>query len=114
MRTAAGQKFADVFLNARVYSYGTPKYFLRDNGPQFVANLLQAVCGMLSITHLLTTTYHPQTNGLAERFSRTLVTRLRHYVSARQTSWSEIVQLLTYAFKIQVHQSTSKTPLTSC
>ncbi|CDF39905.1 unnamed protein product [Chondrus crispus] len=60
--------------------------------------------------HYLTTAYHPQTNGQTERFNRTLVQRLRHYVAEHQRDWDEYIQPLTFAYNTQVHRSTETTP----
>ncbi|CDF32213.1 unnamed protein product [Chondrus crispus] len=110
LRTTQAQQVAQTFLDAWVYPYGMPDTLLTDNGPQFTAKFFEAVCGLLGIRHVLTTAYHPQTNGQAERFNRTLATRLRHYVSEHQRDWDDYVQPLTYAYNMQVHKSTGTTP----
>lgn len=79
-RTATGAKVTEQFPTAWVCSYGIPTYLLTDNGLQLVAKFFEAVCGMVAFRSLLKTAYHPQTNGHAKCFNRTLVTHLRHYV----------------------------------
>ena len=110
LRTAQAPQVAQAFLDSWVYPYGVPDTLLTDNGPQFTAKFFESVCGLLGIRHVLTTAYHPQTNGQAERFNRTLGTRLRHYVTEHQRDWDEFVQPLTYAYNMQVHRSTGTTP----
>lgn len=44
--------------------------------------------------NITTIEYSPLTNGQAERFSSTLVSRMRHYVSEHQTNWD------TYLFPL--------------
>jgi hypothetical protein len=46
-------------------------------GAQFTSSLWQALCTLLSITHIQTTAYHPQSNGLVERFHCRLKDSLR-------------------------------------
>ena len=87
-----------------------PDTLLTDNGPQFTAKFFESVSGMLGIRYVLTTAYPPQTYGQAERFNRTLVARLRQYVSEHQRDWDDYVQPLTYAYNMQVHRSTGTTP----
>ena len=110
LRNTKAVTVATVFLDLRVYAYGAPSYVLTDNGPQFAAKLFEAVCTMIGIKHVLTTAYHPQTNGQVERFNKTLAARLRHYVAEHQKDWDEFVQPLTYANNMQVHRSTGTTP----
>lgn len=60
--------------------------------------------------HFTRTAYHPQCNGQTERYNRSFVTRLRHYVSKHQDDWDRFVQILTYAYNMQVHRSSGFTP----
>ena len=52
-----------------------------------------------------TTAYHPQGDGMVERFNHTLLQLLRTYVT-RQEEWEKHLPLALYAYKISVHSST--------
>ena len=110
LRTTTASVVANAFLDNWVYVSGAPRYVLTDNGPQFAAKFFDAVCALLGLRHYLTTAYHPQSNGQTERFNRTLVQRLRHYVEGHQRDWDDYVQPLTFAYNTQVHGSTETTP----
>ncbi|CDF32918.1 unnamed protein product [Chondrus crispus] len=110
LRTTTASVVANAFLDNWVYVYGAPRYVLTDNGPQFAAKFFDAVCALLGVRHYLTTAYHPQSNGQTERFNRTLVQRLRHYVEEHQRDWDDYLQPLTFAYNTQVHRSTETTP----
>jgi len=101
---------AQAFVDHWVMPYGIPASVLSDNGPQFVSKFMGAVCGILGVKQLTTTAYHPQTNGQTERYNKTIVARLRHYVAENQADWDEYVQPLTYAYNAQVHRSTRVPP----
>ena len=45
---------------------------LSDRGTQFTSELMAEVSRLLGVKQLYTTPYHPQANGLVERFNRTL------------------------------------------
>ena len=64
----------------------------------------------MGIKHLTTTAYHPATNGQTERYNKTIVSRLRHYVNENQADWDDYLQPLTYAYNLQVHRSTRVSP----
>jgi transposase InsO family protein len=49
---------------------------LTDNGPGYIARVLEDYLRMQSIPHLRCSPHHPQTNGKLERFHQTLKTRL--------------------------------------
>lgn len=110
MRSTKTAAVAEAFLQNWVYAYGIPKYILTDNGPQFTSKLFEYVSVVLGIDHLRTTAYHPETNGQSERYNRTLVTRLSHYVSEHQNDWDEYVQPLTYSYNNHVHRTTGFVP----
>lgn len=93
-----------------MYVYGAPQYVLTENGLQFAAKFFDTVQALLGIRHYLTTTYLPQTNGQARRCIKTIIHRLRHYVEEPQRHWDDFLQPLTYAYNIQVPQSTEPTP----
>jgi hypothetical protein len=96
---------ARAFCDHWAYVYGPPVSLLTDNGPQFTAKFFQAVCAELEIHKVLTTAYHPQTNGQVERYNRTIIASLRRYVSARQDDWDEYTSAVTFAYNCRVHSS---------
>lgn len=65
--------------------YGILNSILTDNGPQFTPKFFEIVCTMLRAKHLTTTTYHLQTNGQNERYSRTPAMGLRHLLANMKT-----------------------------
>ncbi|GFY45484.1 transposon Ty3-I Gag-Pol polyprotein [Trichonephila inaurata madagascariensis] len=46
----------------------------------------------------MTTAYHPQTNGLAKRFNKTLADILAMYVDVEQKTWDRILPFVTFAY----------------
>jgi len=98
------------FLDTWVASYRIPDAVLSDNGPQFAAVLWQGVLKALGIDTNYATPYHPQTNGQVERFHKTLVKQLRHYVSDHVVTWSRYLRLVVTAYNSQVHSSTGQVP----
>jgi hypothetical protein len=69
--------FARVLLAGWVSQFGVPATITSDRGAQFTSSLWAGLCSLLNIQHLPTTAYHPQSNGLVERFHRRLKDALR-------------------------------------
>ncbi|KRX54135.1 Retrovirus-related Pol polyprotein from transposon, partial [Trichinella sp. T9] len=60
-----------------VCRFGTPMKLLSDQGTQFQGRLVTELCNLLGIEKIRTTAYHPQCDGMVERFNRTLAMVLR-------------------------------------
>ena len=67
---------AKLFVEQIVCRHGVPAQLLSDRGAAFLSHLLTEICKLLGVEKLNTTAYHPQTDGLVERFNRTLTDML--------------------------------------
>ena len=63
---------ADAFFSGWVARFGTPAKITTDGGAQFESRLWDTLCNQFGITRNRTTSYHPQSNGIVERFHRQL------------------------------------------
>ncbi|CAN8076125.1 unnamed protein product [Agarophyton chilense] len=64
----------------------------------------------MGVRNVFPTTYHPQCNGQVERFNRTLIAALRHYIVDHPKEWDMFTDTLCYAYNTQVHTSTKTAP----
>ena len=62
-------------------SYGLPEQLVADNGPQIVAEEFATFLKLNGGKHIKCSSYHPSSNGLAERFVQTLKESKRAGVS---------------------------------
>ena len=49
--------------------HGVPSQLLSDRGAAYLSYLMTEICKLLGTKKVNTTAYHPQTNGLTERFN---------------------------------------------
>ena len=77
--TASAKETCDHLINRWIARHGCPMTFLSDNGAAFVGELTKELMKRSQVAQAHSTTYHPQTNGLAERQKRTLVSMLKRY-----------------------------------
>jgi hypothetical protein len=77
MSATSSSDCAAALLCGWIQRFGVPTTITSDRGPQFTAALWAATCRLLAISHVPTTAYHPQANGLVERFHRRLKDALR-------------------------------------
>jgi hypothetical protein len=52
--------------------FGLPEQVLSDRGPNLVSEVMTSAWKMMGIKKKMTTSHHPQTDGMLERFHRTL------------------------------------------
>ena len=90
--------------------FGIPKEVLTDQGSNFTSELLGEVFKLLGISHLKTSPYHPQTDGLVERFNGTLKTMLRKFVQEYPKEWDKLLPYLLFAYREVPQESTGFSP----
>ena len=72
----------DAFVAGWVSRFGVPASITTDRGVQFTSAVWTILCQRLCIQHCTTTAYHPQSNGVVERFHRQLKDALRARLAA--------------------------------
>ena len=85
-------------VNEILTKYGAPEQILTDQGTNFLSELVTQICKLFKIKQLKTTSYHPQTDGLVERFNRTLCDMLACYVNEDPEAWDVFLPFVTFAF----------------
>ncbi|KAL5473843.1 hypothetical protein EMCRGX_G028405 [Ephydatia muelleri] len=81
----------------------------RDQGKNFEAKVIQEICHLLGVTKTRTTPYHPQSDGLVERFNRTLLEMLSTTV-ADEHDWDLSLPTQLLAYRTSVQETTGTTP----
>ena len=61
--------------------FGVPEALLSDHATNLLSHLMTDMCAKLGITKLNTTAYHPECDGMVERFNRTLKAMLCKHIS---------------------------------
>lgn len=67
-------------------------------------------CTLLGIEKNKTTPYHPQSDGLVERFNRTLGQMLSIFVSENFNDWDDLLPCLLMAYRATEQKSTKCSP----
>ena len=98
-------------LIIHVFSYfGAPIQILTDRGPEFESELFRELLRWMEIEKIRTTVFRPSTNGVVERFHRTLNSMLAKSINDSQRNWDERLPLVLAAYRASVHESTGFTP----
>jgi len=86
--------------------HGVPSQLLSDRGTAFLSKLMEEVYRLLGLKKVNTTAYHPQTDGLVERFNRTLTDMLAKKVSRSGKDWDIQLPYVLFAYRATSQQST--------
>ena len=80
-----------------------------DQGRNFESQVMALVCRRLDIHKTRTTPYHPQSDGLVERFNRSLVDGLAK-VLENENEWDTLVPLICMQYRASTHRVTGCSP----
>ena len=105
--TTVAKHLADFFCR-----FGLPQRLHSDRGTEFRNKVLDEVARILQIQPTFTTAYRPQSNGMIERFNRTLIKMLKTFIDdfVHPTTWDTLLPMLTGAYRATEHASTGCTP----
>ncbi|GES83881.1 KRAB-A domain-containing protein [Rhizophagus clarus] len=98
------------FYEDIICRHGCPKEILTDRGTHFVNDMLNSLCNKFEVKHRLSTTYHPQTNGLVECFNRTLCETLAKFANENKNDWDLYVSTALFAYRTRKHNTTRYEP----
>lgn len=93
-----------------IFSYfGIFKCLVTDNGPQFVSQEFSNFLESKGIKHIKTPTYHPSSNGAAERLVRTFKETMAKLIKEGYSA-KESKQIFLEEYRGSPHPSTGKAP----
>ena len=90
--------------------HGTPEVLITDNGQEFKASAWRTYLKQLGVEHRTTTPVHPQSNGRAERFNRTLKELMAKSVNNFAPDWENRLGDCLAAYRVSVSSVTGYTP----
>ena len=94
----------------KVFSnYGMPDILHSDQGRNFESCILRKTLEAFGVQKSRTTAYHPQGDGMVERFNRSLLQMLRSYVHDH-AEWEQYLPLVLFAYRTAMHASTGVSP----
>ncbi|CAF1544954.1 unnamed protein product [Adineta ricciae] len=92
-----------------VLSFGCPTKIITDRGTNFTIVTLNSYFKLIGIKHLLTSAYHPRTNGVVERFNRLFAGMLAKYIADDAVNkWDLYINRALFACRIRQHHATGK------
>ena len=90
---------AKVLVEEFVCRFGAPLHIHSDQGRNFCSKVFNEMCTLLGIKTTQTTPYHPQSDGMVERYNRTLEAQLSMFVETHQRDWDQYIPYLLMAHR---------------
>ena len=82
---------ADAFFSNIVCRFGMPSVINSDQGREFENKVMHELCILGGAHKTKTTPYHPESDGLVERFNRTLLVMLAMFAGEHKDHWDDLL-----------------------
>ena len=110
VRNLSASATAKALVDNFVVHYGIPQRIHSDQGGAFESRLIGELCKLLGISKSRTTAYHPEGNGVTERFNRSLLGMLGTLEPKDKLDWKSQIAPLVHAYNCTPHSATSYSP----
>ena len=101
---------AEKLVTEVISRLGVPHVIHTDQGRQFESQLFRELCQILNINKTRTSPYHPQSDGMVERFNKTLAGMLKSFVNEHHTDWDEHLPYVMMAYRSTEQETTGCSP----
>lgn len=101
---------AKLLFDSFISHYGFPSRLHSDQGRNFESEVIRELCKLAGVEKTRTTPYHPQGNGMPERFNETLLNMLGTLEEEQKSNWKAHLPTMVHAFNSTRHDSTGFTP----
>jgi uncharacterized protein YihD (DUF1040 family) len=108
VKEATAKETAMFILEDIICRHGCPKRILSDRGTTFNNKMIKELVDKFRIKHSFSTPYHPKTNGLVERFNKTLKESLAKL--KKDNNWDEMIAPTLFAYRTKTQESTKVEP----
>ncbi len=98
---------AQALLHGWISRFGVPSTIITDQGRQFESRLWTNLMSLLGIKRSRTTAYHPQSNGMVERFHRQLKATLK--AQPNPDAWMDSLPLILLGIRTAIKEDISST-----
>jgi len=106
------EKFATALIKGYVRSRGLAVSIVSDRDTRFTSPFWQSLCSQLGIKLRMSTAYHPQSDGQAEKANATLETFLKAYIAQLKSleQWSRLLPLAEFTYNVAKHKAIGMSP----
>ena len=104
------ERIAQFLFTNYILKYGIIRYLVSDRGTNFTSKVVNNLLNLMTTRHVLTSSYHPESNGIVERVNRPLKAILTMYVNHMQHEWDLFLNSTIFAINTSTNESTGYAP----
>jgi hypothetical protein len=108
-KTVTMDRIGDILHENLYKQCGLPDKMLFDQGPQFAAKAFRAMLSRLGVNLVLSTAYHPQTDGTTERVNQEIKAYLAIYCHSHPETWKKNLATMEFTHNNWRHADRPKT-----
>jgi len=108
--TITGPGVAQLYFDNIYRWFGLPSKVISDRDPRFTSHFGRALANKIGVKQNLSTTFHPQTDGLSERKNQWVEQYLRLVANAQQGDWSKWLTVASTVHNDHVNTTLGITP----
>lgn len=108
--TASATSAAETIFTEYICKYGIPLCVLSDQGTHFRNQLMDAMAKLMGYTQIFSTAYHPQSNGIVERFNATFLPQISKLQDGYNNNWDDYLAAVTFGYNTGQHSTTGFSP----
>ncbi|PHJ15850.1 retrotransposon ty3-gypsy subclass [Cystoisospora suis] len=109
-QTAVAERVGKMLVREVIRLHGVPAAIISNRDSRFTSDVWQEMCKRLNITLKMSTAYHPQTDGLAERTNQTIEQMLRCAILRNEHEWVDALPMLEFGYNSTIRSSTRASP----
>lgn len=98
---------AKTLISCWIARFGVPQRITSDQGRQFESTLFKQLNELLGTTHLRTTSYHPQANGMIERWHRSLKAAIK---AKFNNDWVDQLPMIMLGLRVVIKSDLETSP----
>ena len=109
MMTTASE-LSPIFVKEIVHLHGLPGSIICDRDSKFTSKWWREIHRILNVKILMSTSFHPQTDGLMERANRSIAQILQAFIAANQKDWVRFLALVEFTINSTINRATGMAP----
>jgi transposase InsO family protein len=103
-------KWPEALVTSFFCCFRVPQELHSDQGCNFESRLIEEVLQCLRVNMLCTTPLHPQSDGMVERYIRTIQEHIRKVIALHQKDWDSRLSIFLLAYRASTYDTMGLIP----